>query len=76
MEIADSNLVDGKGVILRKSVIGVIPEEAIWRKNKLGFNPPESSWFNEISNDMLSKIGPSSFLSCCNLSRRANFRRL
>ena len=49
--------------ILRQSVIGVIPEEAIWRKNKLGFNPPESSWFNEISNDMETAVRNSSILS-------------
>ena len=56
--------------ILRQSVIGVIPEEAIWRKNKLGFNPPESSWFNEISNDMEIAVRNSSILSeICNMKK-------
>ena len=56
--------------ILRQSVIGVIPQEAIWRKNKLGFNPPESSWFNEISNDMETAVRNSSILSeICNMKK-------
>ena len=56
--------------ILRQSVIGVIPQEAIWRKNKLGFNPPESSWFNEISNDMEIAVRNSSILSeICNMKK-------
>ena len=56
--------------ILRQSIIGIIPEEAIWRKNKLGFNPPESSWFNEISDDMETAVRNSSILSeICNMKK-------
>jgi asparagine synthase (glutamine-hydrolysing) len=49
--------------ILRKSIGRNIPEEVIWRKNKLGFNPPESTWFEFISADIKDKISESKILN-------------
>jgi len=49
--------------ILRKSIAGILPNEAIWRKNKLGFNPPEKSWFNEISDQLPEELKNSNILN-------------
>ena len=59
--------------ILRKSIGDKIPEEAIWRKNKLGFNPPESTWFDFISEDIKDKISGSKILNqICNMDKLLN----
>ena len=49
--------------ILRKSINGILPNEVIWRKNKLGFNPPEKSWFNEISDQLPEELKNSNILN-------------
>ncbi|MEN9521701.1 MAG: hypothetical protein RL065_78, partial [Bacteroidota bacterium] len=32
--------------ILRRSFADIVPSEVIWRKTKLGFQPPEKTWMN------------------------------
>ena len=41
----------------------MLPSKAIWRKNKLGFNPPERSWFNEISDQLPEELKNSNILN-------------
>jgi asparagine synthase (glutamine-hydrolysing) len=35
--------------ILRRSFADIVPSEVIWRKTKLGFQPPEKTWMNSNS---------------------------
>lgn len=48
--------------ILRKAMTGQMPEGIIWRKNKLGFNAPETTWIREIRSEMESTILNSKLL--------------
>lgn len=32
--------------ILRKSMENILPKEIAWRKDKIGYEPPQSEWFN------------------------------
>ena len=32
--------------ILRKSMQGKLPDEIVWRKEKIGFEPPQNQWMN------------------------------
>jgi asparagine synthase (glutamine-hydrolysing) len=43
--------------ILRKAVEkdNILPNEIVWRKNKLGFDAPESTWMDSL-NDQLPKV--------------------
>lgn len=47
--------------ILRRSIDGNLPEEIVWRKNKFGFESPES-WISEYSPRMLTEIQSSKLL--------------
>ena len=53
--------------ILRKSMEGILPEQVIWRKNKLGFNAPEKTWTESLKHQMYADILNSKILSslCC-----------
>ncbi len=53
--------------ILRKSMEGILPEQVIWRKNKLGFNAPEKTWTESLKHQMHADILNSKILSslCC-----------
>jgi asparagine synthase (glutamine-hydrolysing) len=42
--------------LLRKSMIGIVPDEICLRKQKMGFYIPEQSWLNEMGNAMLTAI--------------------
>jgi asparagine synthase (glutamine-hydrolysing) len=33
--------------ILRESMEGILPEKIQWRKDKIGFEPPQNNWFND-----------------------------
>jgi asparagine synthase (glutamine-hydrolysing) len=35
--------------LLRKSVDDVLPKEIVWRKDKIGFEPPQKKWMGEKS---------------------------
>ena len=34
--------------ILRKSMEGIVPDEIVWRKDKIGFEPPQDSWVQRL----------------------------
>jgi len=49
--------------ILRKSIEDIVPKQIAWRKNKIGFNAPESSWMNELDTIILNSIKKSYILN-------------
>lgn len=56
-------IVDGwSKYILRKAMSGIIPEEILWRKNKLGFNAPDKIWTDSIREEMRKSIDDSIIL--------------
>ena len=56
--------------ILRKAITNELTDEVIWRKNKLGFNPPETSWLNEISDQLPEELKNSKILNeVCNMKK-------
>ena len=42
--------------LLRKAMVGTVPDEICWRKQKMGFYIPEQNWLNEIGTVMLDTI--------------------
>jgi asparagine synthase (glutamine-hydrolysing) len=48
--------------ILRKSMVGKLPEEVIWRKNKFGFESPAKIWLSDKA-WLLKEINKSKILS-------------
>ena len=48
--------------ILRKAMEGILPDQVIWRKNKLGFNAPEKTWIDSIREDMEGAISGSKII--------------
>ncbi|MCX6186521.1 MAG: asparagine synthase C-terminal domain-containing protein, partial [Bacteroidetes bacterium] len=34
--------------ILRKAMIGIVPEQIVWRKDKIGFEPPQDNWVKQL----------------------------
>lgn len=44
---------------LRKLVERFLPKEIVWRKNKIGFEAPESIWLSKYSNEMQKKVNSS-----------------
>jgi len=34
--------------ILRKAVEGIVPDEIVWRKDKIGFEPPQENWVERL----------------------------
>ena len=49
--------------ILRKIISKKMPNNIAWRKNKLGFNAPESTWVDHISDDIRLHIKGSKILN-------------
>lgn len=49
--------------ILRKSVQEYLPEEIVWRKNKIGFNAPEKTWMMSIDTLIKGQLGKSEILN-------------
>lgn len=49
--------------ILRKAMEGILPNEIIWRKNKLGFNAPEATWLSQIESQMIMAVERSKILT-------------
>ncbi len=55
--------------ILRKILNKYLPDEIVWRKNKLGFNAPENIWMEEISDEIKKEIQNSKILNeTCNMN--------
>jgi|GEM_PF-1432366 len=42
--------------LLRKAMVGTVPDEICWRKQKMGFYIPEQKWLNEIGTTMFETI--------------------
>ena len=42
--------------LLRKAMVGTVPDEICWRKQKMGFYIPELNWLNEIGAPMFDAI--------------------
>ena len=59
LSLPSSNMIE-KGItkkILRDSMYGIVPEKIRMRKDKIGFESPEASWFREKSfNKFISDI--------------------
>jgi asparagine synthase (glutamine-hydrolysing) len=49
--------------LLRKSVEGILPDEILWRKNKIGFNAPEKTWMISINKQIKSSLAKSEILN-------------
>lgn len=49
--------------LLRKGMRNRMPESIVWRKNKLGFEAPESIWLEKHFNEMYSAVQTSPLLS-------------
>lgn len=49
--------------ILRKAISNDLPEEVVWRKDKLGFNAPEKKWLQAYKLQMAETINNSELLS-------------
>jgi len=62
--------------ILRKAMEDKLPNEVVWRKNKLGFNAPEAIWLHEINTVMLSTIERSELLRSIVELKFLNFDKL
>jgi asparagine synthase (glutamine-hydrolysing) len=61
--------------ILRKTVEKILPQNIVWRKNKLGFEAPSKTWLDSISDEMQESIAQSQILSSL-LNNRYTFERL
>ena len=48
--------------ILRRVIENLLPEEVVWRKNKLGFNAPERSWIGRFQTEIREEIVHSKIL--------------
>jgi hypothetical protein len=48
--------------VLRKAMNGILPDEIIWRKNKLGFNAPEKTWIDSMGSEMKDSIDKSEII--------------
>ena len=42
--------------LLRKAMVGTVPDEICWRKQKMGFYIPEQNWLNEMDKAMFDVI--------------------
>jgi len=49
--------------IQRRALNGLLPDEVVWRKEKVGFNAPSEFWFrNELRSEVEELIGSSSLV--------------
>lgn len=49
--------------ILRESIKNYLPDNVVWRKNKLGFEAPEKHWIASIEKEMLSCLENSKIIT-------------
>ena len=64
--------------ILRKAVEkdNILPNEIVWRKNKLGFDAPESTWIDSLNDQLDQSIYNSKILSEVINNSRMNINNL
>jgi asparagine synthase (glutamine-hydrolysing) len=48
--------------ILRRSMVGKLPDQITWRNNKLGFNAPEKTWLDPIKNEIYDSLTQSEII--------------
>jgi len=48
--------------VLRKAMNGILPDDVTWRRTKLGFEAPESTWLKHHAAQMLEEVGDSRIL--------------
>jgi asparagine synthase (glutamine-hydrolysing) len=48
--------------LLRKAMKSLLPEEVVWRRDKLGFNAPEEEWLVRIEDMISSSVNSSPIL--------------
>ena len=48
--------------VLRQALVGLVPDEIVWRKDKLGFSNPEEQWLRNELRDELTKMFSSDAL--------------
>jgi asparagine synthase (glutamine-hydrolysing) len=49
--------------LLRKSFEGILPKEITWRKDKIGYAPPEKSWMQDPAMEELVNNGISALVA-------------
>jgi asparagine synthase (glutamine-hydrolysing) len=49
--------------VLRKGMSGQLPDQILWRKNKLGFNAPENLWLENYASEMEKVIRGSEMVN-------------
>ncbi|MFN5911664.1 MAG: asparagine synthase (glutamine-hydrolyzing) [Bacteroidota bacterium] len=49
--------------LLRKAIAPFLPEEVVWRRDKLGFNAPEGEWMSRIDDQFTEVIKESVLLN-------------
>lgn len=49
--------------VLRKGMAGLLPDQVLWRKNKLGFNAPENTWLEKHAAEMERVIRQSPIIN-------------
>ncbi|MCL2132519.1 MAG: asparagine synthase-related protein [Lentimicrobiaceae bacterium] len=42
--------------LLRSAMVGIVPDEIRWRRQKIGFEAPEYHWFQEIGDEIKQQI--------------------
>lgn len=62
--------------ILRKAIESRLPENVVWRKDKLGFNAPEKDWLGSMGTEMKESIKESKLLAEMIDSNTFNFDNL
>lgn len=61
--------------VLRVAMAGLVPQNILWRKVKLGFESSEVTWINAVSTSMKSAIDRSAILSSM-CKDKINFEKL
>jgi asparagine synthase (glutamine-hydrolysing) len=57
--------------LLRRTLSGIVPEQVLWRRDKIGFATPEASWLRQIKSELRSYISLSTndFVDTKNLNK-------
>jgi asparagine synthase (glutamine-hydrolysing) len=48
--------------VLRVALAGLVPDDILWRKVKLGFEAPDAAWLDAVGAEMRSAIGRSAIV--------------
>lgn len=49
-------------LVLRKTMRGILPDEIVWRRRKIGFEAPDRIWLGNIYDQMLKTVQDSSLM--------------